>query len=109
MRSVRKITGIMRKVEPLPIPVVRKSTRKQTKKPAKLPPEPPEGRNQSTPATASAITRKFQNVTTAPPSRSASQPPNGRTAAPIRGPTHAYCSALTAANWDLMSSGKPAA
>ena len=37
------------------------------------------GRNCSTPTTPSAITTKFQNVTRAPPSLSASQPPNGRT------------------------------
>ncbi|EKD98197.1 MAG: hypothetical protein ACD_23C00542G0001 [uncultured bacterium] len=42
--SARKITGIMRKVDPLPIPVVRNSTRKHTKNPENWPAEEPEGR-----------------------------------------------------------------
>ena len=62
---------------------------KQAKNPAKLPPEPPEGRNQSTPTTDSSMTMKFQNVTAAPPSLSDSQPPKGRISAPRSGPIQA--------------------
>ena len=51
---------------------------------------------------------KFQNVTRAPPTLSASQPPTGRISAPRKGPIQANSSGLTPGNWLLISSGKPA-
>ena len=92
--SVWKITGIMRKVEPLPMPVVKNSTRKLTKKPAKLLPAPGSAVRcgqevQHADTRRRPSRRSSRSVTRAPPILSASQPPNGRTTAPTSGPSQA--------------------
>ncbi|KAG1389468.1 hypothetical protein G6F58_013274 [Rhizopus delemar] len=55
VRSRRKITGIMRKVDPLPRPVSANSTMNMARKPLKSPPCPPTGRNLTTPRTAALM------------------------------------------------------
>ena len=49
-----------------------------------------------------------QNVTRAPPQRSATQPVAARLIAPTSGPRNTYFSTLTSGNWLLASSGRPA-
>ena len=60
-----------------------------------------------TPIVAAPMTMKFQNVTIAPPTLSASQPPNGRESEPTKGPRNAML-IVTAGNWVLISSGNAA-
>ena len=87
--KVRKITGIMRNVEALPMPVSTNSTMNSARKPRKFPPEAPLGRKYSTPPTAAIIRPNTQNVSDAPPVLSDNQPPIGRAIAPTRGPRKA--------------------
>ena len=49
----------------------------------------------STTAAAAAIAAKFAKVTRAPPRRSASRPPRGRTSEPISGPRNVRYAAFT--------------
>ena len=80
--SAAKIDGIIRYVEPLPIPASRKMTMNEPKKTGKL--------CWLTPMIAvtvnSASPRKTANVTRAPPTLSDSQPPSGRDIEPISAP-----------------------
>ncbi len=103
-----KITGTMRKVEPLPTPVATNSTRNMARNPAKAQERSWLVRKNSTPTTAQAMTPKLHRVTRAPPRRSANQPPMGRVMEPTSGPRKAYLMALGSANWPLMSRGRPA-
>ena len=61
----------------------------------------------STPIVAAAIAMKFQNVTIAPPTLSASKPPNGRDNEPTSGPMNAIAM-VTAGNCVLIRSGNAA-
>ncbi len=108
-RKVRKMVGIMRKVEPLPIPAARNSTKNTSTKPTTLPPPSAPGRNAAATSGATAMTAKLQNVMGAPPRRSDSQPPMGRTSAASSGPMKANLKASTPGNSVLTSIGKPAA
>ena len=56
---------------------------------------------------AAAIAMKFQNVTIAPPTLSASSPPNGRDREPTSGPRNAMAIVI-AGNCVLISSGNAA-
>src|SRR5471032_2157665 len=60
-----------------------------------------------TPIVAAPIAMKFQNVTIAPPTLSASNPPSGRDSEPTSGPMNAIA-IVTAGNWVLISSGNAA-
>ena len=61
----------------------------------------------STPIVAAPIAMKFQNVTIAPPTLSASRPPSGRDSEPTSGPRNAIA-IVTAGNCVLISSGNAA-
>ena len=61
----------------------------------------------STPIVAAPMAMKFQNVTMAPPTLSASKPPNGRDSEPTSGPRNAIA-IVTAGNCVLISSGNAA-
>ncbi len=104
----RKMTGTMRKVDPLPMPVVTNSTRNMARNTGKDQAAPVSLRANTTPSTAAIITEKFDAVTRAPPRRSASLPPRGRVSEPTSGPRKAYLMALGSANSCFMSNGSPA-
>ena len=91
------------------MPVVRNSSMKAAKNELAFPGSVPEGRQASTASAAASITTKFQNVTRAPPSRSASQPPSGRISAPASGPANAYLSRPEPGYWVASSVGNAAA
>ncbi len=71
---------------------------KQAKNSQKLPPAPSEGRNCSTPKTATIMPTKTHSVTRPPPKRSDTQPVPARLSAPTSGPRKANCSAFTSGN-----------
>jgi hypothetical protein len=78
----RKIAGIILYVEPFPIPLNTNSATNPTTN---------NGSDRCVEATrtttaAAATATKFQNVTRAPPRRSASTPPTGRMSEPSSGP-----------------------
>lgn len=89
--SLRKITEIIWKVEPLPSPAVRNSARKTAKNAMKLPPCPSVGKVRNSRPLKIAIRIKFTSVTRVPPRRSDNAPPAERASAPINGPKKAYC------------------
>ncbi|MCY1210885.1 hypothetical protein D9M72_225850 [compost metagenome] len=89
VRSRRKITGIIRNVEPLPRPVSANSTMNMIRKPLKSPARPPAGRKTITPSTAAIMPANVNSVTRAPPSLSDTQPPTGRVSEPTSGPRNA--------------------
>src|SRR6266542_828526 len=108
-RSVRKMIGIMRNVEPFPMPAAMNSAMNASTKPSRLPPPPAVGRKNTATSGATAMTTNIQNVMIAPPTRSASQPPTGRARAASTGPMKANLNASTVGNSVLTSIGNPAA
>ncbi len=85
----RKITGICRKVDPLPSPEKAKAARKPVRNAQKLPWSPSEGSAKITTASAAAMPAKDSMVTLAPPILSESRPPAHRMSAPTNGPIQA--------------------
>src|SRR5437660_89631 len=103
-----KSAGMIRNVEPLPIPEHTNRTRNVPRNGPKPPP-----RSVAITATAAApIAANVQNVTIAPPKRSASQPPSGRASEPASGPAsgprNANSAELTAGNAVFISRGRAA-
>jgi hypothetical protein len=94
------MAGIILYVDPLPTPL---KTNRATKPVTNSASECWREATSTTPA-APAIATKFQNVTRAPPSRSASAPPAGRISEPSSGPRNVRYAASTGvrnddANW----------
>ena len=56
---------------------------------------------------AATMARKFQNVTRAPPSRSASCPPSGRISEPSRGPMNVTAAASSGVRPNWLCSTRP--
>ncbi len=83
--SLRMMSGVIWKVDALPTPLTRKSTSTMAKNPQKLAVE----RNHNIPSMAAIMAMNIQNVTLAPPRRSAIQPLPARESAPIKGPMNA--------------------
>jgi len=92
----------MRKVEPLPIPVVINNSMNMTRKPQKFPEFPSAGIKYYTPNTAAIMITKFHKVACVRPS----QPPTGLIKAPTSGPKKAYWVGLTSENKILISMGR---
>ncbi len=56
-----------------------------------------------------AIATKFHSVTTAPPTRSESQPPTGRISEPINGPMNVTAAACSGVRPNVVCSTRPKA
>ena len=95
-----KMLGIMRYVDPLPMPVAAKMNRNVPRNSQKL----ASGNVSTTARAPTAIAVKAKTVIFAPPNRSASLPPKGRESDPMRAPRKA--SVMPAAPiWKLENSG----
>ena len=82
---LRKIAGIIRYVEPLPIPPARRATRNPTRNSG----NDPARTAAITPTTPRPMPTNTTAVIRAPPVRSASHPPSGRNADPTSAPRNA--------------------
>src|SRR2546421_9271899 len=106
----RKIAGIILYVDPLPTP---ENTNNEMNPTRNSDSDFCCEASRTTPALA-AISTKFQNVTTEPPIRSASQPPTGRISEPSSGPRKVrYAASMAVLNsglnctWSTCPKAKP--
>src|SRR4051812_12546987 len=100
----RNTAGIIRYVDPLAAPLATNSTRKLIRNAVKL----PDFTDTIAARMPSPITTNEQTVIHAPPTRSASLPPNGRATDPTSAPRNAKCAGVTSGNVVLISSGNAA-